>query len=56
MVQEPNLRRNHAFLQCDYKTMDATNLTTHVRTVHEKRKDHVCPQCDAAFGCSPGHG
>jgi hypothetical protein len=21
-----------------------------VRTVHEQRKDHACPQCDAAFG------
>jgi hypothetical protein len=21
-----------------------------VRTVHEKRKDHACPHCDAAFG------
>ena len=32
----------------------AQNLTTHVRTVHEKRKDHVCSQCAAAFG-SAGH-
>jgi hypothetical protein len=22
----------------------------HLRTVHEQRKDHACPQCDAAFG------
>jgi uncharacterized C2H2 Zn-finger protein len=22
----------------------------HVRVVHEKRRDHACPQCDAAFG------
>ena len=21
-----------------------------MRTVHEQRRDHVCPQCDAAFG------
>jgi len=21
-----------------------------VRTVHEQRRDHACPQCDAAFG------
>ena len=21
-----------------------------MRTVHEQRKDHACPQCDAAFG------
>jgi hypothetical protein len=28
----------------------AGHLTTHVRTVHEKRKDHACPHCAAAFG------
>jgi uncharacterized C2H2 Zn-finger protein len=26
----------------------------HVRTVHEKRKDHACPHCAAAFGTA-GH-
>jgi hypothetical protein len=25
-------------------------MTKHVRTVHEKRKDHACPHCAAAFG------
>ena len=25
-------------------------LTTHVRVVHEKHKDHACPHCAAAFG------
>ena len=28
----------------------AGDLTVHVRTVHEKRKDHACPHCAAAFG------
>jgi hypothetical protein len=28
----------------------ASNLRKHVRTVHEQRRDHACPQCDAAFG------
>jgi hypothetical protein len=23
-----------------------------VRVVHEQRRDHACPQCDAAFGAS----
>ena len=26
-----------------------------MRTVHEKRKDHACPQCDAAFGQAGGY-
>ena len=25
-------------------------MRTHVRTVHEKRRDHGCPHCPAAFG------
>jgi hypothetical protein len=25
-------------------------LLPFVRTVHEQRRDHACPQCDAAFG------
>jgi uncharacterized C2H2 Zn-finger protein len=29
---------------------DSGNLRKHVRGVHEQRKDHACPQCDAAFG------
>ena len=28
----------------------ASSLTKHVRTVHEKRRDHACTQCAAAFG------
>ena len=27
-----------------------SNLTEHIRTVHEKRKDHACPHCEKAFG------
>jgi hypothetical protein len=27
-----------------------SSLTIHVRTVHEKRRDHACPHCAAAFG------
>ena len=26
------------------------NMNKHVRTVHEKRRDHKCPHCAAAFG------
>ena len=25
-------------------------MSRHVRTLHEQRKDHACPQCDTAFG------
>ena len=28
----------------------ASSLTMHVRTVHEKRRDHACPHCIAVFG------
>ena len=27
----------------------AGHLKTHVRTVHEKRRDHACPHCAATF-------
>ena len=27
-----------------------SHLTRHVRAMHEKRKDHACPHCAAAFG------
>ena len=30
------------------------DLTKHVRAVHEKRRDHACPHCAAAFG-QAGH-
>ena len=26
------------------------NLTRHIETVHEKRRDHACPHCPSAFG------
>ena len=29
---------------------EASKLTRHVCTVHEKSRDHACPQCDTAFG------
>ena len=35
---------------CNNSFGDASNLTKHVRTVHEKRRDHACPHCAAAFG------
>ena len=44
----------HACPQCAAVFGSAQHLTTHVRTVHEKRKDHACPQCAAAFG-KAGH-
>ena len=44
------MSRVHACPQCDAAFGRAGHLTTHVRTVHEKRKDHACPHCAAAFG------
>ena len=42
--------KSHACLHCAAAFGTASNLTTHVRTVHEKRRDHACPHCAAAFG------
>ena len=41
---------HHACAQCDAAFGKASHLRTHVRTVHEQRRDHACPQCDAVFG------
>jgi hypothetical protein len=27
-----------------------SDLTRHIKTVHEKRRDHACPHCPSAFG------
>ena len=35
---------------CSSTTASADSRTRHVRTVHEKRRDHACPHCAAAFG------
>ena len=42
--------RPHACPHCAAAFRKAGNLTTHVRTVHEKRRDHACPHCIAVFG------
>jgi KRAB domain-containing zinc finger protein len=31
---------------CDYKTFCKSNMTQHVRTVHDKIKDFACNRCD----------
>jgi uncharacterized C2H2 Zn-finger protein len=49
MGKEPKSRR-HACPQCDYKARDVTDLSRHVRTVHEQRREHACTQCKKAFG------
>ena len=49
MGKEPK-SRIHTCPQCDYKAGNASHLRTHVRTVHEQRRDHVCRHCAAAFG------
>ena len=40
----------HACAQCAAAFGKAGDLTRHVRTVHEKRRDNACPHCAAAFG------
>ena len=35
----------HKCEQCDYKTVDRSNLTKHVKSVHQGIK-YPCPHCD----------
>jgi hypothetical protein len=48
------MRKDHACPHCAAVFGRVDNLTSHVRTVHEKRRDHACPHCAAAF-CRVGH-
>ena len=41
---------HHACSHCDVAFTAAGSLKTHVRTVHEQRRDHACPQCDYKTG------
>ena len=47
MGKEPKV---HACPHCPSTFGKKSNLTRHVRVVHEKRRDHACPHCAAAFG------
>ena len=42
--------KSHACIQCTAAFGQKSHLTTHVRTVHEKRQDHACLHCAATFG------
>ena len=42
--------RPHKCSRCNAAFGRADHLRTHVRTVHEKRRDYGCPHCSAAFG------
>ena len=51
MVKEIKARkRTHACARCDSTFTSPSKRDRHVSTVHEKRKDHACPHCAAAFG------
>jgi uncharacterized Zn-finger protein len=39
---------------CPKKFKQTSNLKTHIRTVHEQRKDFGCPHCFKAFGQNGG--
>ena len=41
---------HHACSHCGAAFGKASNLSRHVRVVHEQRRDHACPHCVAAFG------
>ena len=40
----------HALNYCPSAFGQASDMTKHVSTVHEKRRDHACPYCHKAFG------
>ena len=42
--------KRHVCPHCAVAFGKPSDLTTHVRTVHEKRRDHACPHCIAVFG------
>ena len=42
--------RPHTCPHCAAAFGKPSDLTRHVRTVHEKRRDHACLHCAAAFG------
>ena len=43
-------RKDYDCPHCTAAFGTASDLATHVRTVHLKRKDYDCPHCAAAFG------
>ena len=49
MVKEAKRERS-----CPITSVRPGERDRHVRTVHEKRRDHACPHCAAAFG-EAGH-
>ena len=49
MVKEIKSSKRCACSRCDSTFADASHLRTHVRMVHEKRRDHTCPHCPATF-------
>ena len=40
---------HHACPQCGKVFSQRGNLTTHIRIVHEQRRDFTCPDCDKGF-------
>ena len=43
---------SYACPRCPGTFGNSSHRDRHVRTVHEKRRDHTCPHCAAAFGQS----
>ena len=41
---------SYACPRCPGTFGNSSHRDRHVRTVHEKRKDHTCPHCAATFG------
>ncbi len=44
--QEPTHQEEFECVECDYKTFRKSNLTQHVKTVHQRVKDFGCDRCE----------
>ena len=44
------LNRRFKCTHCDFKCSQKGGLRTHIKTIHDKIKDHECPKCD--YKCS----
>ena len=42
-------RVKHKCSQCEYKCSTAGDLVKHIKAIHTKIKNIICPQCDTTF-------
>ena len=42
--------KDHLCHYCDYKSVDSSSLSQHIKMVHEKERPFVCSTCGSSFG------